>query len=108
MRRPRTYRMSRSEKTLDRQAETKTLTTLQQDKADSKARQLKYVHGIPRKPLPRRIVLVHNHVIPQKTLGMNGFRAWTEKLNDRLEVCACDWAGVDLRGLTHYRYRLPA
>jgi hypothetical protein len=50
-------------------------------------------------------VLVHNHVVPQRTLGVNGFRAWTETLNDKLEVCNCKWAGVDLRGLVHYRVK---
>ncbi|HXC33928.1 MAG TPA: hypothetical protein VNZ56_15725 [Verrucomicrobiae bacterium] len=62
-----------------------------------------YVTGIPRKPLPRGIVLVHNQVIPQPVLGANGFRAWTQVLDDTLKVCKCDWAGRDLHGLTHYR-----
>jgi hypothetical protein len=63
----------------------------------------KYVHGIPRKPLPEGRVLVHNRVIPTRTLGLHGFRAWTQTLTDNLEVCSCDWAGVDLGGLVHYR-----
>jgi hypothetical protein len=62
----------------------------------------RYVNGIPRK-LAKGSVLVHNHVIPQSLLGLNGFRAWTQTLTDDLEVCSCDWAGVDLRGLVHYR-----
>jgi hypothetical protein len=65
----------------------------------------RYVTGIPRAPLPRGTVLVHNHVIPQRELGMNGFRAWTQTLDDNLVVCTCDWAGVDLRGLVHYRVK---
>jgi hypothetical protein len=32
-------------------------------------------------------------------------RAWTETLSDRLEVCSCKRAGVDLGGLVHYRVR---
>ena len=66
---------------------------------------MRYVSGIPRKPLPRGRVLVHNHVRPQPELGLNGFRAWTQKLTSDLEVCRCDWAGVDLRGLKHYRVK---
>ncbi len=54
----------------------------------------KYVTGIPRK-LPKDRVLVHNHVVPQPVLGPNGFRAWTQTLSDDVEVCSCDWAGVD-------------
>jgi hypothetical protein len=65
-----------------------------------------YVTGIPRKPLPAGRVLVHNHVLPQPRLGWNGFRAWTQTLDDTLMVCPCKWAGVDLRGLTHYRSAL--
>jgi hypothetical protein len=65
----------------------------------------RYVTGIPRKPLPKGVVLVHNHVVPQQKLGMKGFRAWTQNLTDDLEVCPCDWAGVNLRGLVHYRGR---
>jgi hypothetical protein len=66
---------------------------------------MRYVRGIPRKPLPEGRVLVHNHVVPQKRLGLNGFRAWVQTLNDRLEICNCNWAGVDLHGLKHYRLK---
>lgn len=66
----------------------------------------RYVSRIPCKPLRIGTVLVHNHVAPQPILGMNGFRAWTQWLTDELEVCKCDWAGVDLHGLAHYRYRV--
>ena len=62
-----------------------------------------YVTGIPRKSLPEGRVLVHNHVLPQATLGQNGFRAWTQLLDGTLMVCPCKWAGRDLRGMTHYR-----
>ena len=64
-----------------------------------------YVSGIPRKPLLNGRVLVHNHVVPQRVLGMNGFRAWTQNLSDKLKVCDCKWAGVDLGGLVHYRVK---
>jgi len=47
---------------------------------------IRYVAHIPRK-LPEGKVLVHNHVFPQRVLGANGFRAWTQKLDDTLEVC---------------------
>jgi hypothetical protein len=36
-------------------------------------KQMRYVHGISRKPLPEGRVLVHNHVITQPRIGMNGF-----------------------------------
>jgi hypothetical protein len=61
-----------------------------------------YISRIPRQ-LPEGMVLVHNSVRPYRQLGANGFRAWTQPLVDDLEVCDCDWAGVDLHGLTHYR-----
>jgi len=71
-----------------------------------KKSKVRYVGGIPRKPLAKGRALVHNHVIPQKAFSANGFRAWTQKLSgDLLEVCPCDWAGVDLRGLVHYRVK---
>jgi hypothetical protein len=73
-------------------------------KAPKHTRQgLRYVTGIPRKPLPEGHVLVHNHVLPQYMLGLNGFRAWTQILDDTLMVCPCKWAGRDLHGLKHYR-----
>ena len=65
---------------------------------------MRYVAHIP-KTLTKGRVLVHDHVVPQRGLGANGFRAWTQTLNDTLEVCSCDWAGVDLRGLRHYRVK---
>jgi hypothetical protein len=71
----------------------------------TKVEDKKYVRGIPRKPLPKNRVLVHNHVLPAKSLNDRGFRAWTETLHDGLEVCPCDWAGVDLGGLIHYRVK---
>jgi hypothetical protein len=55
------------------------------------------------KTLPEGRVLVHSHVLPQYGLGMNGFRAWTQPLDDTLMVCPCKWAGRDLHGHTHYR-----
>ena len=64
-----------------------------------------YVSDIPREKLAKGIVLVHNHVIPQPVLGMNGFRAWTQKLTRDLVQCRCKWAGRDLRGMRHYRVR---
>ena len=66
---------------------------------------MRYVRAIPRKPLPKDRVLVHNHVVPQRVLGFHGFRAWTQTLDDTLEVCSCKWAGVDLKGLVHYRVK---
>lgn len=66
----------------------------------------RYLGGMPRS-LPQGRVLVHNHVRPQAVLGRNGFRAWTMLLDEvLLEECRCDWAGVDLHGLKHYRVKL--
>jgi hypothetical protein len=71
--------------------------------------QMRYLSkGIPRKKLAKGIVLVHNHVIPQRLLGDHGFRAWTQKLTRDLVLCRCKWAGVDLHGLRHYRVRRKA
>jgi len=53
-------------------------------------------------------VLVHNHVKPQAVLGMNGFRAWTQRKDKTLEVCKCDWAGVKLPVKVHYRVKRSA
>jgi hypothetical protein len=92
----------------------KALTDAQKDKIIADARKLgrkqkaktdmRYLSGgIPRQALPKGRVLVHNHVILQRKLGLNGFRAWTQTLDDHLVECRCDWAGVDLHGLVHYR-----
>lgn len=50
-------------------------------------------------------VLVHNHVNPQPVLGFNGFRAWTQRPDNTLTVCRCDWAGVKLPVKVHYRVK---
>jgi hypothetical protein len=64
-----------------------------------------YVKAIPRKELPEGRVLVHNQVMPLAKIGTHGFRAWTQLETDRLVRCRCDWAGVDLHGLPHYRVK---
>ena len=66
---------------------------------------MRYVSDIPSEPLAEGIVLVHNHVKPHRTLSGRGFRAWTQALDNTLEVCICDWAGMDLHGLEHYRIK---
>jgi hypothetical protein len=59
---------------------------------------VRYLTGIPRKPLPVGRVVVHNHVRPEGfharyPLGLNGFRAWTDDLDpDHHEPCSCVWA----------------
>jgi hypothetical protein len=67
---------------------------------------MRYVNSIPRKIADGR-VLVHNHIRPQKPIGWNGFRVWTERLTDALEICDCKFAGLDLHGLVHYRVKRP-
>jgi hypothetical protein len=64
---------------------------------------MEYIDEVPAKRLRKGWVLVHNHVRPQESLNVNGFRAWTQPLDETLVVCKCNWAGVDLRELTHYR-----
>jgi hypothetical protein len=39
-------------------------------------RTVRYITGIPRKPLPPDHVVVHNHVRPAHPIGRNGFRVW--------------------------------
>lgn len=68
---------------------------------------MRYVTCIPREPLPEGVVLVHNHIAPQRVLGRNGFRAWTQTRDDSLVQCHCDWAGVNLHGMAHYCVILP-
>jgi hypothetical protein len=68
---------------------------------------VRYVPRIPTKSLPEGRVLVHNNAAPNPRIGTNGFRAWTQLKTDRLVLCRCDWAGVDLHGLQHYRVREP-
>ncbi len=64
----------------------------------------RYLAHIPKQPPPSGTVVVHNHVIPQPVIGVNGFRAWTQDLDaEHLEVCGCDWAPLLER---HYRVRL--
>jgi hypothetical protein len=65
------------------------------------------VDSIPRK-LAKGRVLVHNQIVPQLLIGLNGFRAWTQARTAKLEVCSCKWAGVDLGGLVHYRVKAKA
>jgi hypothetical protein len=38
---------------------------------------ISYLSELPRELSPNRII-AHNHVEPQKVLGHNGFRAWTD------------------------------
>jgi hypothetical protein len=63
-----------------------------------------YARGIPHR-IPAGCVLVHNHVQHKVDTwcGERGFRAWTQKLSDRLQPCRCGWSG-----LPHYRVRRRA
>ena len=60
-----------------------------------------YGIGIPHR-IPGGRVLVHNHIQHKVDTwcGERGFRAWTQKLSDRLKSCKCGWSG-----LPHYRVR---
>jgi hypothetical protein len=55
-------------------------------------RTVRYITGIPRKPLPPGHVVVHNRVLPlggRGRLGVSGFRAWIAAPDDD-ERIACD------------------
>jgi hypothetical protein len=65
----------------------------------------RYIEVAPRK-LSKDREVVHNRVVPQSPLGMNGFRAWAQPLTGDLELCECGWGEVeDLRGHVHYRVK---
>ena len=62
---------------------------------------MRYLSGIPRKPLPPGQVVVHNRVAPTRRLGSRGFRAWIAATEpDPPELarlhqvirCGCGWA----------------
>src|SRR6266705_1674778 len=64
---------------------------------------MNYVTEIP-KVLPAGQVLVHSHVRPRPgSLGMRGFRAWTQAPDATVERCRCSCAGANLHGHAHYR-----
>ena len=42
--------------------------------------------------VPKGKVVVHNHVISARWLSLKGFRAWTQILDERIEICPCTWA----------------
>lgn len=74
--------------------------------------QWQYVARLPMRPLPKGTFLVHNHIVPVKPLGLNGFRAWVQK-GDRSELpvsklvkCRCDFGGnANADKNEHYRVR---
>ncbi len=56
------------------------------------SRKMKYLRSMP-KYVPAGKVVVHNHVRPQRGLGMDGFRAWLQSPDPaRLVECDCKWA----------------
>jgi hypothetical protein len=60
---------------------------------------MRYLKQFPRKLPTDGRVLVHNHVRVQAEdhgLGVNGFRAWTQRLDDGppLTRCSCGWSGL--------------
>ena len=67
--------------------------------------EMKYCgRGLPRHPVPPGYFLVHNHVKPQKGLGLMGFRAWVQRGSDRLVECGCDFGGLKNAGVQrHYK-----
>jgi hypothetical protein len=66
---------------------------------------LHYCQSIPL-TIPAGRVLVHNHAVPMPMLGLNGFRAWTQVMNERLELCHCKFGGCREADLhKHYRVK---
>jgi hypothetical protein len=79
-------------------------------------RTVRYITGIPRKPLPAGHVVVHNHVRPAHPIGLHGFRVWIAAPPDDPRIgrayrredpfnvvrCDCGWA-PELP--EHYRVR---
>jgi hypothetical protein len=61
--------------------------------------EMKYIMKIPRE-IPDRWGMVHNHVRPQRVIGMNGFRVWLQPIDKTLVVCPCKWTEQ-----LHYRIR---
>jgi hypothetical protein len=69
----------------------------------------KRVGRLPKQPIPEGRFLVHNHVIPEATLGLSGFRAFVLDTRKGLVRCTCDFGGVqnaDLRARAHKHYRV--
>jgi hypothetical protein len=65
--------------------------------------EFRYCHQTPRNQPPEGRVLVHNQIAHTKDmpLGLNGFRAWTQKPQpQRLVLCRCGW-----QGLKHYHIK---
>jgi hypothetical protein len=43
--------------------------------------------------VPAGMVVAHNHIKPQRTININGFRAWWTTRDDEIIVpCRCGWA----------------
>jgi hypothetical protein len=68
-----------------------------------------YLHSMAQaEQVPSGRVLVHNNVRPRKTFRWEGFRAWTQPLDETLEQCPCKWARQNADGhLKHYRKKRP-
>ncbi len=69
---------------------------------------MRYFRLLPRQKLPAGFYLVHNHVVPVKPLGLNGFRAWVQQGKDDppLVRCRCDFGGNANADVNeHYRVK---
>jgi hypothetical protein len=65
-----------------------------------------YLDVLPDELLPAGAYLVHNHVRPQKPLGMNGFRAWMQHSSDKLVECRCHFGGCKNSKVHEVHYRV--
>ena len=66
----------------------------------------RYCDHLPATKLRAGLYLVHNHVVPQSPIGMNGLRAWVTDANDRLVKCNCNFGGCKNAEVNpHYRVK---
>lgn len=64
----------------------------------------RYIGTIPKR-VPAGMALVHNPVVPTRSIGLRGFRAWVQSSLAGLEQCGCGWA---LELGKHYRTKAVA
>jgi hypothetical protein len=88
-------------------AETQDLTTKQARRwLKERAKTRMYIDVLPSEPLPPWTYLVHNHVLPQKPIGKNGFRAWLTNQSEGLVKCRCDFGGCKNAKVHKVHYRV--
>jgi hypothetical protein len=66
-------------------------------KRETDFRDMRYFSRYPSKMMlakykRERRVIVHNGVLPQLTIGLNGFRTWHQPHTQDIAPCSCGWA----------------